>query len=120
MWLQDVTFLDFEPDLASRYATADLVVSMAGYNTVCELLSWSMRAVLVPRCKPVGEQLLRARLLAARGMFDVVEPCDLVPDRLLTTVLASLKAAAPLPSIDLDALPRICGRVRALLGGDAG
>jgi predicted glycosyltransferase len=116
--LHDVAFLEFEPDLTSRYATADLVVSMAGYNTVCELLSWSMRGVLVPRCHPVGEQLLRARLLAARGMFDLIEPPDLTPERLMATVLAALKRAAPAPSIDLDAVPRICRSVRALLGGD--
>ena len=115
--LADVEFLDFEPDLASRYATADVVVSMAGYNTVCELLSWSLRGILVPRCKPVGEQLIRARLLAARGMFDIVEPADLRPDRLLGAVLASLDRTPNPPSIDLDALPHICSRVRALLGG---
>src|SRR5439155_946580 len=82
----EVTFVDFEPNLEERYAESDVVVSMAGYNTVCELLSCGVRAVLVPRGQPVREQLLRARLLAARGLFDMVEPDALVPDVLLATV----------------------------------
>ena len=106
---------DFDPDLASRYASADVVVSMAGYNTVCELLSSAMRAVLVPRSTPVAEQLLRARLLAARGLFDVIEPGELLPDRLINGVLAALRRPPTNVPIDLDGLPRIQRRVRALL-----
>ena len=113
--LPDVTFVDFEAELASRYAAADLVVSMAGYNTVCELLSCAVRAVLVPRSQPVGEQLLRARLLAARGLFDVVEPDDLRPDRLMSVVLGRLERPPTPPSVDLDGLARIHLRVEALL-----
>jgi predicted glycosyltransferase len=116
--LADVTYVDFDADLSARYASADLVVSMAGYNTVCELLSCAARAVLVPRARPVGEQLLRARLLAARGLFDVVEPDDLQPERLMTTVRQRLQQP-PLPaSVDLDGLPRIHRRVAALLARD--
>lgn len=55
--LADINFLDFVPDLTRHYAEADIVVSMAGYNTVCELLSHEKRAVLVPRAEPVREQL---------------------------------------------------------------
>jgi predicted glycosyltransferase len=113
--LADVMFVEFEAELAARYAAADLVVSMAGYNTVCELMSCAMRAVLVPRCQPVGEQLLRARLLAARGLFEVVEPDDLRPDRLMSIVLRRLEQAPTPPSVDLDGLDRIHRRVEALL-----
>ena len=113
--LADVTFVDFEPNLAQRYAEADVVVSMAGYNTVCELLSCGVRAVLVPRGQPVREQLLRARLLAARGLFDMVEPDALVPDVLLATVRAALARPVPAAAIDLDGLARVRARVTALL-----
>jgi len=112
----DVTFVEFEPDLTARYAEADVVVSMAGYNTVCELLSFGLRAVLVPRCNPVREQLLRARLLAARGLFEFVEPADLGPAMLMDKVLGVLKSPPPgPPAIDLDGLPRIRQRAHALL-----
>src|SRR6185295_5588074 len=100
--MTDVTLLDFEPDLGARYAAADLVVSMAGYNTVCELLSCALRAVLVPRSRPVAEQLLRARRFASLGLFEVIEPGELDPARLIATVRAALaRPPSPVP-IALD------------------
>ena len=118
--LADVTYCDFEPDLTRRYAEADLVVSMAGYNTVCELLSFGRRAILVPRENPVREQLIRARLLAGLGAFTVVEPAQLTPQLLIGRVLEALQKepAAPTP-VDLGGLPRIRERARHLLNGKA-
>lgn len=120
-YLADVTFSDFEPDLTRLYSESDIVVSMAGYNTVCELLSFGHHAILVPRAEPVREQLIRARLLAAQGLFDLVEPHDLNPSTLISKVLAALKPVevARVP-FDLDGLPRIRERMRALLGGEEG
>ena len=116
----DVAFVEFEPDLTPRYAECDLVVSMAGYNTVCELLSFARRAVLVPRAEPVAEQLLRARLLAERGYFRMVEPRELEPGVLIAVVLDALAAPQPAPRpMDLDGLPRIRARARALIEGEA-
>ena len=114
--LSDVTFVDFEPDLTRRYAEADVVVCMAGYNTVCELLSFGRRAVLVPRGKPVAEQLLRARLFAARGDFEMVEPDALAPATLMRKILEQLdRPDAPSSGVDLRGLPRVLGRARRLL-----
>lgn len=115
-YLTDVEFREFEADLTELYAKADLVVSMAGYNTVCELLSFGRNAILVPRAEPVKEQLIRARLLAAAGLFEMVEPSDLTPETLMTKVLMSLKHASDLPvRVDLQGLPRIRERMRELL-----
>jgi predicted glycosyltransferase len=112
----DVTFLEFEPDLTKYYAASDVVVAQAGYNTVCELLSFSQRAILVPRAEPVREQLIRARLLAQRGYFDLIEPKDLNPGFLISTVLCALKTAPRrAEALDLDGLPRIRERVASLL-----
>jgi predicted glycosyltransferase len=119
--LPDVDFRDFEPDLTRRYAEADLVISMAGYNTVCELLSFGRRAILVPREEPVQEQLIRARLLAERGYFDLLEMKELKPQRLISKVLEALEQgpATAVPPFDLGGLPRILERSRALLNGKA-
>jgi predicted glycosyltransferase len=116
-YLRDVAFLDFEADMTRRYAEADVVVSMAGYNTVCELLSMRRRAVLVPRAEPVREQIIRARLFASLGYFDVVEPQDLTPQLLMAKVLeAAAKSPLPEAPVDMDGLPRIRERVRGLMG----
>jgi predicted glycosyltransferase len=114
--LEDVRFRDFEPDLTHRYAKADVVVSMAGYNTVCELLSFGKRAVLVPRDKPVREQLIRARRLSELGFFDMVEPAELTPERLMSQVLNTLEAPPKaMPKIDLGGLSSIRNLVRGLM-----
>ena len=115
-YLTDVEFREFEPELAQLYSEADLVVSMAGYNTVCELLSYGCNAILVPRAEPVKEQLIRARLLAAEGLFDLLEPSELSAETLISKVLASLKPTVNRPiRFDLQGLPRIRERIRALL-----
>ena len=114
----DVRLVEFEADMTARYAEADVVVSMAGYNTVCELLTAGVRGVLVPRAEPVQEQLIRARRLAARGLFRMVEPSELTPDRLLATIFQALAGTVPQPSsIDMEGLTRIRARVDRLLEG---
>ncbi len=114
--LEDVRFRDFETDLKHRYAKADVVVAMAGYNTVCELLSFGKRAILVPRDKPVMEQLIRARRLSELGFFDILEPSELSPERLIQQVLCTLEAAPkPMPAIDLGGLPTIRALVQELM-----
>ena len=118
--LPDVKFLDFEPDLTKHYAEADAVVSMAGYNTVCELLSHNKCAVLVPRSEPVREQLMRARLLANHGFFQTIEPHELNAETMKNKIIASLKTTSIKKHLmDLDGLPRINNRVRELLGAQA-
>ena len=91
---------------------------MAGFNTVCELLTARARAVLVPRAEPVQEQLIRARRLSARGHFRMVEPHELSPARIVAEVYEAL--AAPVPdtsSIDMEGLARVRQRVERLLAG---
>jgi predicted glycosyltransferase len=112
----DLRLLDFEPDLSDRYAEADLVVSMAGYNTVCEVLASGVRAVLVPRAEPVQEQLIRARRLAARGCVRMVEPDALTPASLFAAIAQALAHDVNgHPAVDLEGATRIRRRVRALV-----
>jgi predicted glycosyltransferase len=114
----DVECIDFEPDLTRRYEEADVVLSMAGFNTVCELLTGRLRAVLVPRAEPVQEQLIRARRLAARGYFRMIEPTDLSPARLIAETRLALEAPIPdISPIDMEGLARIRTRVARLLEG---
>jgi predicted glycosyltransferase len=115
-YMSDVNFLEFEAEIANLYAESDVVVAQAGYNTVCELLSFSRRAILVPRSEPVREQLIRARLMAERGFFECIEPQDLTPEKLISKVLESFNSSSVTSNtLDLDGLPVIRERVRALL-----
>jgi predicted glycosyltransferase len=64
-------------DSLSPLNAADVVVSMAGYNTLSEILRFEKRAIIVPRAGPSAEQGMRSRLFAARGLIDVVEQAKL-------------------------------------------
>jgi predicted glycosyltransferase len=85
----------FLPDPLQLLSAADLVVSMAGYNTVCELLALGQRTLLVPRTTPRQEQFLRATLLAQHGLVHVLHPADLTPERLMESILHCLAQPRP-------------------------
>src|SRR5207247_1346212 len=63
-------------------AAADAVVSMGGYNSVCEALAVARPLVIVPRATHKVEQQIRAETLAARGLARWVHPRDLAGPRL--------------------------------------
>ncbi len=73
----DVTVHRLVPDLRNTVATADCVVSMAGYNTVCDIMSYRRPSVLVPREQPSKEQCLRAERLREWGVAEVVHADEL-------------------------------------------
>ncbi len=60
-------------DLAAVVAGARCVVTRGGYNSLCELVHLGVPTVAVPRSWPRREQLLRARVFAARGLVHLVE-----------------------------------------------
>lgn len=60
-------------DVPGCIAEASATVSMAGYNTVCELLAAGRPALLVPRTEPRREQLIRAERLSQLGLVDVLD-----------------------------------------------
>ncbi len=88
-----VTVCEFTPDLPALMSAADLVVSMAGYNTVCEILSLGKRSVVVPRVHPVREQWIRAERLAARGLLTSIHPDQLSPETMAAAVRHELARA---------------------------
>jgi predicted glycosyltransferase len=69
-------------DMDAVIAGARAIVSMAGYNTVAEVLGSGKPALLVPRAFPRDEQLRRARRWAVTGRLDLLEPDGLTPSRL--------------------------------------
>ena len=116
---KDVNLIEFTDRMMTYMKAADVVVSMAGYNTICELLSLRKRAVIVPRVEPVQEQRLRAERMARMGLFKMVHPADLTPEVLIETVRSEMEAAerrqAAPATLDLNALPRIGALVQELV-----
>ncbi len=90
-----LTVLEFTPRLYDYLASADLVVSMGGYNTIVEILTANQRGIIVPRVHPRLEQCIRAERLAAQGLIDMIHPDQLTPKRLLKAITQSLKRPRP-------------------------
>lgn len=111
-----MTVLEFVPDAERFIAGAAAVVSMAGYNSVCELLAAGRRTLLVPRMEPRVEQAVRARSLQRLGLVDVLEPHAAGPTQIgAWTADAVLGDPPPRVRIDLDGLARVPILTRALL-----
>ena len=76
-------------------AAADLVVSMGGYNTVCEILSQGTPALIIPREVPRKEQLIRAQVLYNHNLVDYIPWHSFSPKILRERVLAILERPEP-------------------------
>jgi predicted glycosyltransferase len=105
-----VRVLDSVDDLTGYIAAADVVVSRAGYNAVCEILSFDRPAVLVPRVtfgvEENLEQLIRAEALSRRGLVRMLHPKKMTPARLLAEVVELLgRPRQPMPGLDMEGVP---------------
>jgi predicted glycosyltransferase len=96
---------------------ADLVISMAGYNTVSEILRFRKNAIVVPRAGPSAEQSMRTRIMSERGLFGTIHPTSLTAENLSELIgqrlgnghhiheamLPNLNGAAKVASVILNA-----------------
>jgi predicted glycosyltransferase len=110
-----LTVLDFVREPARLVAEAGCLVAMAGYNTVCEALSFRKRALVVPRVSPRSEQLIRAERLRARGLVELLHPEALEPER-ISSWLADNFGRPGRRGVDLGGLQRLRGLAGDLLG----
>lgn len=111
--LPGVTLVEFHDDLPAVYRAAAFTVSMAGYNTVCELATAGCRSLLVPRCSPRREQLVRAQLLVRRGLARMLSPERLRPEALLDEIIHGLTRPRPARKwgLDFGGLPAIANEI---------
>ena len=80
-----------------------LSISQGGYNTVVETLQAGARAVIVPYAGGnETEQVMRAELMARRGVIETVSESDLSQETLAASVNAALGSSRDIPVIDLS------------------
>lgn len=85
-------------DFPALLASAALSVSQAGYNTVVDLVTAGVRAVLVPfEAGRETEQRLRADSLAARGMAQILPEANLSAATLAQAVERAFGSPPPTP-----------------------
>ncbi|TLZ29948.1 MAG: glycosyltransferase [Gammaproteobacteria bacterium] len=114
---------EFNNDMMGCIDAADLVVSMAGYNTICEILSLRKRAIVVPRVRPVQEQWMRAERMAKLGLLRAIHPDHVTPMKLMRAVIEELNAddggSQKAYNVDLDGMSRVVSSLYALLDDSA-
>jgi predicted glycosyltransferase len=88
------TPLRFHRFMEALIGASQVVVSMGGYNTLCEILSQRKPSLILPRTLPRKEQLIRAQVLCSKGFCDYLEPAQLTPARLRQRVLSLLENGA--------------------------
>lgn len=90
-----VKVLPFYPRMEEMIGAADLVVSMGGYNTMCEILSQKTPSLIIPRETPRREQLLRAEALQKKQLIDYLPWLELSPENLGRKIAAMLADLTP-------------------------
>jgi predicted glycosyltransferase len=76
---------------------ARAVVTMAGYNSLCEVLDAQQNALVVPRGGPSAEQRIRSRLFSERGLVRVLDPDELTAERLSDELIGMLQNGESAP-----------------------
>ena len=98
---------------------ADLVVTMAGYNTLLDAIRLRKRILVIPREGPSAEQRLRAEAFSRLGLVQAIRPEQFSPSDLAKAILDNLDAG-PLTSVPLsmDGLTKAVHHMRSLLQPD--
>ena len=85
-----IKVLPFYARMEEMFGAADLVVSMGGYNTICEILSQETPSLIIPRETPRKEQLIRARALKKQQLIDFIPWPELSAKKLHKKLVAML------------------------------
>ncbi len=85
-----IKLLPFHSDLEELIKAADLVISMGGYNTICEILTQQTPALIIPRESPRQEQLIRAERLKSKNLIDYIPWSQVTPAALREKIITML------------------------------
>jgi predicted glycosyltransferase len=80
----------FYRQMETIFAAADLVVSMGGYNTLCEILSQGTLSLVIPRETPRKEQMIRAQAFKRQNLVDFIPWGEFNPKILQEKILTLL------------------------------
>ncbi len=80
-------------ELAHLFAAADLIVSRAGSNSICEFLALKKPHLLIPLSKNAsrGDQILNAASFAKQGFARVLPEEEMTPETLMENIITLYK-----------------------------
>lgn len=102
-----VTVVSAVEDMVFQIRHAAGVIAMGGYNTVCEIMSTSVPALIVPRTQTRAEQRIRAMSLADAGYLEHQDIGTLTPDILAGWMASRLGTLVDRRRAVLDGLIRV-------------
>ncbi len=115
----DIQLQSFTDDMMACMDAADLVISMGGYNTVCELLTLNKRAIVVPRVNPVQEQWIRAERMEKVGLLRAMHPQEMTPAKLIRMVQEELSnlngKSIQANRVKMNGLNDVCNSINHLI-----
>ena len=112
-------------ELKDVFAMADVVISRAGANAICELLTLNKPNILIPlpSSKSRGDQLLNARSFEAQGYSMVIDEDDLTENLLVQKVKELFESKetyieAMKGSAQYNAIPTIMSLIKEMIKED--
>ena len=110
----------FYRNMEKLLAAADLVVSMGGYNTICELLSLGTLPLIVPRDTPRKEQLIRAKIFHRNNLVDYIPWHQCGAERMREKVFSLLESPVAITEaitrFQMTGISSMQGRLKAFRG----
>ena len=102
---------------------ADMVISMGGYNTICEILSQQTPALIIPRETPRKEQLIRAQRLKQRDLIDYLPWNEVSPQQLREKIFSILgereRFETAMQNFQLTGLDTMTERIKHFKAGNS-
>ncbi len=120
-----VKVIRFSPCVLDYFAASSVVISMGGYNTLCEILALKKQSIVIPRNFPRREQLIRAERFHDMGLVECIEPEELTGEGLAKVIALKLeiegskkRQEAVDADFDFSGLSSVVSELRFLLGYD--
>ena len=99
--------LRFLPEPGPLLERTERLVTMGGYNSTLEAISFGKPALIVPRVRPRLEQWIRADRLKSLGLVDVLHPDDLSAEKLGEWLASDFRPRPAQSAIAMDGLARV-------------
>ncbi|WP_424406519.1 glycosyltransferase family protein [Pasteurella sp. PK-2025] len=111
----EIHVVDFVAEPLKLMQDAECIISMGGYNTVTEILSFNEPALIVPRITPRKEQWIRASRLAEMGIVDCLHPNLLTPESLSSWMRGNKKQLNARDVLRFNGLDNVVEQVQSIL-----
>ncbi|HCW45004.1 MAG TPA: hypothetical protein DGU45_06780 [Planctomycetes bacterium] len=116
---RNTEIMRFTTHLEDHLKSADLIVSMGGYNATLEAIALKKPTIIIPRVSPRKEQLIRATKFAELNLIAMIHPDKLNSEVLNEVIKQSLERSfsptAEEVGIQMDGIGNFLSRVDEIL-----